>query len=107
MRKKPLFQRHPRVGRDIAAWFHEFFDPLQAHIFNHVHSAKDAEEIAQEAFLHLWLARSSGPMANPKRFLYATASNLLKDHFHRAHAQSTHTDVSVEDAETPDPVRPG
>jgi DNA-directed RNA polymerase specialized sigma24 family protein len=107
LRKRPLFPRRPGVGRDIVAWYHELFDPLQAYISKHVHSAKDAEEIAQEAFLHLWLARSSGPIANPRRFLFATASNLLKDDYHLAHAQATHTDASVEDVETPDPDRSG
>lgn len=102
--KRPLIPRNTRVGRDIVVWYNELFDPLQAHLFSHVQSVKDAEDMAQEAFLHLWFARSSGPIANPKRFLFATAANLLRDHRRRARSHARRTDVSVEDVEKPEPV---
>lgn len=76
--KKPWILRGAAVSRDIAGWYEELFEPLRGYLCDHLGSAREAEEIAQEAFLHLWFARSSGPIKNPKDFLFATASNLMK-----------------------------
>jgi len=76
--KKPLILRGATVSRDIAGWYEELFDPLRGYLCDQLGSAREAEEIAQEAFLHLWFAQSSGPIENPKDFLFATASNLMK-----------------------------
>lgn len=100
--KKHLILRSASVRRDIGGWYDEFFDALRGYLFHCLHSSHDAEDIAHEAFLHLWLARSSGPIYNPKAFLFTTATNLLKDLYRRAHTRAMRTRVPVEDVEIPD-----
>jgi RNA polymerase sigma-70 factor (ECF subfamily) len=87
---------------DIAEWYERYQEPLLGYAAQLTRSLHDAEDIAQEAFVHLWFARSSGPIHNPKAFLFATASNLVKDKCRLAHTQAMRAAVPVEDVEIPD-----
>ena len=91
---------------DIAEWYERYQEPLLGYLNQLTRSVHDAEDIAQEAFLHLWFARSSGPIHNPKAFLFATASNLLKDNCRRAHTHAMKLAVQLEDVEIPDLSEP-
>ena len=88
--------------KEIAEWYERYRDLVRGYLSQRTRSASDAEDIVQEAFLHLWFARSSGPIHNPKAFLFTTASNLLTDQSRRAHIRATQTAVHIEDVDIPD-----
>lgn len=87
---------------DIVEWYERYQEPLLSYVAQLTRSVHDAEDIAQEAFVHLWFARSSGPIRNPKALLFATALNLIKDKCRLAHTQAMRAAVPVEDVEIPD-----
>lgn len=91
---------------DIAEWYERYQEPLLGYLAQLTRSKHDAEDITQEAFLHLWFARSSGPIQNPKAFLFATALNLVKDNCRRAHTRAMRAAVPLEDVEVPDLSEP-
>lgn len=102
-RMRNLGRRSSRDSwNDIAEWYERYREPLGGYLRLRTRSAYDAEDIVQEAFLHLWFARSSGPIHNPKAFLFTTASNLLRDQSRRAHIRAMQTAVHVEDVDIPD-----
>jgi RNA polymerase sigma factor (sigma-70 family) len=91
---------------DIAEWYKRYEEPLLRYLARLTRSIHDAEDIAHEAFLHLWFARSSGPIHNPKAFLFTTASNLLKDKCRLAHTHAMKTSVPLEQIDIPDLSEP-
>lgn len=91
---------------DIADWYACYAEPLVGYLVKLTRSKHDAEDIAQEAFLHLWFARSSGPIHKPKSFLFITASNLVKDRSRLAHTHAMREAVPVEDVEIADSSEP-
>jgi RNA polymerase sigma factor (sigma-70 family) len=91
-----------RTWREIAQWYERYEEPLLSYLTQLTHSIHDAEDIAQEAFIHLCFARSSGPIHNPKAFLFATASNLVKDNCRLAHTHAMRAAVPIEDIEIAD-----
>lgn len=98
-----LGRRPGRAGwGEVADWYARYRDSLRGYLTLRTRSAYDAEDIVQEAFLHLWFARSSGPIRNPKAFLFTTASNLLRDQLRCAQIRAVQTALPVEDVDVPD-----
>lgn len=102
-------QKHNLVHRpsrdswkDIAEWYKHYREPLRRYLSLRTRSAYDAEDVVEEVFLHLWLARSSAPIHNPKAFLFTAALNLLTDQARRAHIRATQTAVHAKDFDIPD-----
>lgn len=95
-----------KTWTEISEWYERYQESLLGYVARLTGSQHDAEDIAQEAFVHLWYARSSGPIHNPKAFLFATASNLVKDNCRLAHTHAMRVAVPVEDVEIPDPSDP-
>src|SRR6185437_10032366 len=91
---------------EIAEWYERYEVPLLAYLARMMHSVHDAGDIVQEAFIHLWLARSSGPIYNPKAFLFTTAQNLVKDNCRLAHTHAMRAAVPLEDVDIPDLSEP-
>ena len=102
-RMRNLGRRPSRASwSDIVEWYERYRDTLRGYIRRCTRSAHDAEDIVQETFLHLWFARSAGPIRNPKAFLFTTASNLLKDQLRRAHVRAMRAAVQMDDVDIPD-----
>ena len=91
-----------RSWTDIGEWYERYGELLLRYLAQLTRSIHDAEDIAHEAFLHLWFARSSGPIHNPKAFLFTTASNLVKDNCRLAHTHVMRAAVSWEAVDIPD-----
>lgn len=91
---------------NIAEWYERYEEPLLGYLAQLTRSVHDAEDIAQEAFLHLWFARSSGPIHNPKAFLFTTASNLVRDKCRLAHTHAMKAAVPLEDVDVTDSSEP-
>lgn len=91
---------------ELARWYAEYSDLLRGYLAKMSHSVHDAEDIMQEAFLHVWFAASAGPILNPKALLFTTAQNLLKDHVRRAHTQAMRAALQVDEVEIPDSCDP-
>ena len=104
-RMRNLGRRSSRDSwKDVAEWYERYRESLHAYLRLRTRSAYDAEDIVEESFLHLWLARSSEPIHNPKAFLFTTALHLLTDQSRRAHIRATQTAVHAEDVDIPDYV---
>lgn len=101
-----MFRRDVISWADVRHWYEEHSDFLRGYLANLLHSIHDANDIVQESFLHLWFARSSGPIHNPRAFLVTTASNLVKDNCRLAHTRAMRDGVPVEDVEIPDLADP-
>ena len=95
-----------KIRLDLAGWYEEYSDLLRAYLAKLAHSVHDAEDIVQEAFLHVWFAASTGPILNPKALLFTTAQNLLKDHCRRAHTHMMRGALQVDEVEIPDSCEP-
>src|SRR6185437_2056844 len=95
-----------KIRLDLAGWYEEYSDLLRAYLAKLSHSVHDAEDIVQEAFLHVWFAASTGPILNPKALLFTTAQNLLKDHCRRAHTHMMRAALQVDEVEIPDSCEP-
>jgi RNA polymerase sigma-70 factor (ECF subfamily) len=91
---------------DIAQWYACYAEPLVSYLVKLTRSRHDAEDIAHEAFLHLWFARSSAPIHSPKAFLFTTASNLVKDKSRLAHTHAMKATVPLEDVDVTDLSEP-
>ena len=92
-----------RISRlEATRWYEEYSDRLRCYLNKLLHSAHDAEDIAQEAFLHVLSAASSEPIQNPKALLFTTAQNLLRDHCRRAHTRAMRTAVQIDEFEISD-----
>ena len=102
LRQRPSHQS----WADIAEWYERYQEPLLGYLAQLTRSKHDAEDIAQEAFLHLWFALSSGPIQNPKAFLFTTALNLVKDNCRRAYTRAMRAAVQLDDIEVPDLSEP-
>jgi len=91
--------------RDLAAgWYEEFSGLLVGYLSKLIHSVHDAEEIAQEAFLHVLSVTE--PILNPKAMLFTTAQNLLRDHCRRAHTRAMSAAVPIDEVEVLDSCEP-
>lgn len=72
-------------------WFATEVQPhepmLRAWLYRSFAGQIEIDDIVQEAYVRVLLAREAGPMASPKAFLFATARNLALDGLRR-HAVS-------------------
>ncbi len=63
--------------------FAEQGSALQAFLYRRVHKHPDAAELAQEVYLRMLRAPDMTRVRNPEAYLYAVASNLVKEHAQR------------------------
>lgn len=79
-------------------WLAEHVQPhepmLRAWLRSRFGVATDVDDIVQEAYMRLWRARQTGPVAAPKAFFFAIARNIALD-FVR-HQQIARTDSLAE-----------
>ncbi|MGH7946929.1 MAG: RNA polymerase sigma factor [Opitutaceae bacterium] len=77
--------RAPDAGQ--ARWFAEEVQPheplLRAWLQARFSSLRDIDDLVQETYLRFCRARSAGPIARPKSYLFATARNAAMDRVRR------------------------
>jgi RNA polymerase sigma-70 factor, ECF subfamily len=87
--------------------FNTYYDPLVRYCMQRVYSQEDAEEIAQDIFIKLWVKRNELLITTSlQSYLYRTALNKVinyKEHHdvrkaHREHVLATSSDESQEAA---------
>lgn len=91
---------------EASSWYEDYADRLRCYLTRLLRSVHDAEDIAQEAFLHVLSAAGSEPILNPKALLFTTAQNLLRDHCRRAHTQAMRFALQVDEVQIPDSCDP-
>jgi RNA polymerase sigma factor (sigma-70 family) len=73
----------PPLNPDQERWFVAEVAPHEAALRNWLRvrfpSISDRDDLVQESFLRVWRARTRGPIASIKAFLFATARNLACD----------------------------
>jgi len=62
---------------------------LQAFLYRRVRRHPDAAELAQEVYVRMLRVPDMTTVRNPEAYLYAIASNLAKEHSHRAPRESS------------------
>lgn len=67
------------ASSSIEALFTDHSQRLVSYLRSKTGCQEDAEDIAQTAFIRVDKASSNGVIANPKAYLYQTASNILVD----------------------------
>ncbi len=70
-------------NRLIIRVFKEYEDELRLYLIKKAGSVEEAEDITQEAFLKLHLAKAPEDIRHPKAFLFRVATNILIDHIRR------------------------
>lgn len=74
----------PPHDSDLARWFADEVLPHEAKLRSWLRSRfpglGDVDDVVQDALARLVKAHSSGPIANPKAFLFVTARNLSLNH---------------------------
>lgn len=70
-------------GLALSKWFTDEMQPHETALRNWLRvrfpAINDHDDLVQESFLRVWRARSQGPIASSKAFLFATARNLALD----------------------------
>jgi RNA polymerase sigma-70 factor (ECF subfamily) len=66
---------------------------LQAFLYRRVRRETDAAELAQEVYVRMLKVPDMTTVRNPEAYLYAIASNLAKEHAHRAPRESSVLDI--------------
>ena len=84
----------------FAALYDNYVDQVYRHVYYHVSSRTDAEDITQEAFIKAWKAmakykRTGAPLV---AWLIAIARNLIADHY-RTRKETIHLEQFPEQAE--------
>ncbi|MBC8089871.1 MAG: sigma-70 family RNA polymerase sigma factor [Phycisphaerae bacterium] len=90
--------------QDIDRLFREFHTPIVRYLTRQLHDADLAEELAQETFVR---ALRHVPIANERAWLFAVATNLIRDTIRRdtrhrrrlleLHAEAAHADVEPDE----------
>lgn len=101
-----------RFMQDIERLFREFHSPIVRYLTRQLNDADLAEELAQETFVR---ALRHGPVTNERAWLFAVATNLIRDtirrntrqrkHLVALHAELTHDESQLLSSE-PDEVSP-
>jgi RNA polymerase sigma-70 factor (ECF subfamily) len=73
--------------------FVEHGSALQAFLYRRVRRHPDAAELAQEVYVRMLRVPDMTTVRNPEAYLYAVASNLAKEHAHRAPHDSRVLDI--------------
>lgn len=75
----------PPQDTETARWFEEQVRPhepgLRAWLRAQFPSLRDADDLVQDSFIRLLRARESGPVENPRAFLFTTARNAALDRY--------------------------
>ncbi len=78
----------PPQDPETARWFAEHLQLHEAMLRGWLHSRfpqiADFDDIIQEAYSRVLVARSQRPLLAPKAFFFATARNLAYDHFRKS-----------------------
>lgn len=84
---------------------------LRAWLRSRFPSVPDVDDLVQESFHRVWLAREAGPILAPKAFLFATARHLALDQIRRDRvatfepiAEMDESSVLQEETSVPDAV---
>lgn len=80
----------PLSDSEQARWFVDEVLPHEGKLRGWIHArfpgVEDIDDLVQEAYSRLMRAHNSGPIANPKAFLFVTVRNLALNHLrHRGH----------------------
>ncbi|MGC4098078.1 MAG: sigma-70 family RNA polymerase sigma factor [Nitrospira sp.] len=76
---------------DRFSLFREYYDELLRFLTVRLRSHDQAMDLTQEAFLRVLRQRPSGPIQQPRAFLYKTALNLTADLFRNRQRQAEHS----------------
>lgn len=83
----------------VAALYRDQYRPLTAYVRRRLRSG-EADDVVQEAFLHLLRSGDPARLAQPRSYLFQIASNLIVDSYRkrRHREQRLAEDVDVDDA---------
>jgi RNA polymerase sigma factor (sigma-70 family) len=76
------------IAADRFALFREYYDELVTYLTTKLRSREQAMDVAQETFLRVLTREPSGPILQPRAFLYKTALNLSIDLFRKRRQQA-------------------
>jgi RNA polymerase sigma factor (sigma-70 family) len=85
----------PSRADELAELAASYRTPLLNYFRRRVHSHEDAEELTQEVFVRLLRRSHLTDIKHLEGFAFATAANLLKDHY-RTSARTARTDTDDE-----------
>lgn len=90
----------PQAMQDIERLFREYHHPIVRYLTRQLNDADLAEELAQETFVRAlrYGASRHEPIANERAWLFAVATNLIRDTMRRETRQRRHLSALREDA---------
>ena len=88
---------------DVERLFHLYHAPLVRYLTRRLGDRDWAEEVAQETFLR---ALRHGPVASERAWLFAVATNLVRDEGRKAVRQRRHLELLAAEARAEEAVEP-
>jgi RNA polymerase sigma factor (sigma-70 family) len=79
--------------------FAEHGRALQAYFYRRIRARSDAPDLAQEVYLRMLRVSDPEAIRDPQRYLYAVASNLVKEHALLQQRQTNRTDLEAADVQ--------
>ena len=73
--------------------FAEHRRALQAYFYRRIRKKSDVADLTQEVYLRMLRVANSEAIRNPQVYLYAVASNLVKEHAILDQRDATHVDI--------------
>jgi RNA polymerase sigma-70 factor (ECF subfamily) len=83
----------------VARLFAEHRGALQAYFYRRIRTKSDASDLAQEVYLRMLRLGDTDSIRDPQRYLYAVASNLVKEHALRDRQQLRCVDIDEASAQ--------
>ena len=88
---------------DLDRLFREFNEPLVRYLTRRLGDRDWAEEVAQETFLR---AARHGPLTSERSWLFAVATNLIRDEARKDLRRRRHLELLAQEARAAEPVTP-
>lgn len=95
-----LQDRRPGRGSDyLEHAYQEYREALRRYLARHLSGREDVADLLQEVYVRLVRYEHPEKIENVQAFLFATASNLMRDKFRRAKTHMADHHVPVDDVE--------
>jgi RNA polymerase sigma factor (sigma-70 family) len=91
----PTLESSPAAQRRLLEQLaRRYYAPLLRFFRKRYPDESEVQDLAQQVFLHLAQSRELAHIRNPDRYIFRTASNILKDHHRQQMVRRTHADRS-------------